>query len=292
MLLAWSEDRVMGNPLRNLVGLTVLLAGAAGCGGNPFGGDKPAAKPQPGGGQQVARNDQPAAPAPSQPAPTAPPAAAVEQPWTPLGSTHRIQGIEVRIVEAKIEPLPTAPGDESEAPAAALVVKLRIDNKALAREVPFEGWYRQVSPPPAKLVDDRQKNYAMIPFPGQLVAGDPRLKPEGRTMHDLVFEVPDPAARTLFLELPGQRLGLSEPFRFEIPVAQLRRPAASKPGTPAPGEADKNEEAAARKLKLARQLADQGKPEDAREYLQDIVKKWPDTPSGKEAKKLLEKLKK
>src|SRR5262249_14604033 len=212
-----------------------------------------------------------------------------------IGSTHRIQGIEVRILEAKIEPLPSGPGEESEAPAAALLVKLRIDNKALARDVPFQGWDRQPAPPPPKLADDRPKSHAAIPFPAQLVAGDPLVNPEGKTMHDLVFEAPDPTARTLFLELPGQRLGLSEPFRFEIPVAQIRRPAAAapgKPGSPTPAEADKNEEAAARELKLAKQLADQGKPEDAREFLQDIVKRWPDTPSGKEAKKMLDKMKK
>ena len=281
----------MANSMQRLISLTVLIAAAVGCGGNPFGGDKPAAKPPMGGGQQVARNDQPA-PAPTAPSASAPAPEAASQPstWTPIGSTHRIQGIEVRILEAKIEPLPSGPGEESEAPATAFIVKLRIDNKALARDIPFQGWYRQTAPPPAKLVDDHQKSYAMIPFPGQLVAGDRTVKPEGRTTHDMVFEAPDPAARTLFLELPGQRLGLSDPFRFEIPVGQIRRPAVA--GKPAPGEADKNEEAAARKLKLAKQLQDQGKPDDARDYLQDIAKRWPDTPSGKEAKKMLEKMKK
>src|SRR5262245_59557990 len=120
----------------------MLVLPALGCGGNPFGGDKPAAKPPIGGGQQVARNDQPA-PTPTAPSASAPAPEAASQPWTwtPIGSTHRIQGIEVRILEAKIEPLPSGPGEESEAPATAFIVKLRIDNKALARDIPFQGWY-------------------------------------------------------------------------------------------------------------------------------------------------------
>jgi hypothetical protein len=137
----------------------------------------------------------------------------------------------------------------------------------------------------------------MIPFPGPLQAGDPKLRPEGKTMHDLVFEGPDASVKTLYLELPGQRLGLSEPFRFEIPMAQVRRPAAAagaggKPSTTGSADKDKNEEAAANKLKLAKRLYDSNDPQGAKQYCEDILKKWPDTEAAKEAKKMLEKMKK
>lgn len=276
--------------------IAVVAASAviAGCGGNPFSSEKP---PPPGtnaGPAAVARGQQPTAPAPT-PSTAAAPTQPETKNWAPFPLGQRVQGIEVHVMDARIEVLPSGAGEESEAPASALILRVRIDNKALAKEVAFEGWHRQPAPPKATLTDDRQKSYQMIPYPGPLMAGDPKIKPEGKTMHDLVFEGPDASAKTVYLELPGQRLGLSEPFRFEIPLAQVKRPAdgaGGKPAATAPADKDKNEEAAANKLKLAKRLNDSNDPQGAKQYCEEIVKKWPDTEAAKEAKKLLEKLKK
>ena len=57
-------------------------------------------------------------------------------------------------------------------------------------------------------------------------------------------------------------------------------------------EGDKNEQDAARKLRLATDLADAGKTDRARERYQDIIKHYPKTKAAAEAKELLDKLKK
>src|SRR5262249_22301749 len=159
-----------------------------------------------------------------------------------FGAPQRIQGIVVRIVDARLESLPATPGEESAKPTQALLVRVRIENLAVSREVPFDGWYKQNSTPAVRLTDDRQKKYQFMDFPGPMEAGSPKLRADGKTNHDLAFEPPDLEARTLYLELPGQRLGFSEPFRFEIPVAQIRRPttpAGAAPGAPPASDKDK-----------------------------------------------------
>jgi hypothetical protein len=57
-------------------------------------------------------------------------------------------------------------------------------------------------------------------------------------------------------------------------------------------EGDKTEQDAARKLRLATDLADAGKTEKARERYHDIIKQFPKTKAAAEAKDLLDKLKK
>jgi FimV-like protein len=55
---------------------------------------------------------------------------------------------------------------------------------------------------------------------------------------------------------------------------------------------DKAEKDAARKLKLAKQLIEDGKNEGAKEYLEEILKKYKETKAATEAKELLDKLNK
>jgi FimV-like protein len=55
---------------------------------------------------------------------------------------------------------------------------------------------------------------------------------------------------------------------------------------------DKAEKDAARKLKLAKQLIEDGKNDGAKEYLEEILKKYKDTKAATEAKELLDKLNK
>src|SRR5262249_14206314 len=59
-----------------------------------------------------------------------------------------------------------------------------------------------------------------------------------------------------------------------------------------PKSDDDPEKDAARKLKLAKRLIDEGQVEGGKDELEAIVKKYPKTKAGEEAKELLEKLKK
>ena len=64
----------------------------------------------------------------------------------------------------------------------------------------------------------------------------------------------------------------------------------AKPAEPPEDSADKAEEDAARKLKFARILADDGKVGKARERLNDLIAKYPKTKAADEARELLKKL--
>jgi hypothetical protein len=59
-----------------------------------------------------------------------------------------------------------------------------------------------------------------------------------------------------------------------------------------PDDKAKREQLALTRLKFAKQVLDGGNTDKARERLQDLVKKFPDTPAAEEAKELLRKLKK
>jgi hypothetical protein len=69
------------------------------------------------------------------------------------------------------------------------------------------------------------------------------------------------------------------------------KPADPKPTEPA-NEAEQNEKLAQSKLKTAKIFLEDGKQEDAKDYCEQILKKWPKTKAAEEAKKLMEKLKK
>jgi hypothetical protein len=59
-----------------------------------------------------------------------------------------------------------------------------------------------------------------------------------------------------------------------------------------PDDADQAERDAARKLKFAKDLIDEGKGDKAKERLQDIIKDFPKTKAAEEAQKLLDKINK
>lgn len=79
-------------------------------------------------------------------------------------------------------------------------------------------------------------------------------------------------------------------------ASREKAPNQSKPATKdkeKPAEdGDKAEQIAASKLKLARQLADDGKTDKAKQRYEDIVKQYPDTKAAAEARQLLKKLEK
>jgi TolA-binding protein len=58
---------------------------------------------------------------------------------------------------------------------------------------------------------------------------------------------------------------------------------------PAPIKAARDEQEAARQLKLAKMLAEDGKLELAKKHYREIVEKYPKTKSAEEAQRLLER---
>src|SRR5262249_50824904 len=70
--------------------------------------------------------------------------------------------------------------------------------------------------------------------------------------------------------------------------------AKAKPDAPKdkPDDPDQAERDAARKLKFAKDLLDEGKGDKAKERLQDIIKDFPKTKAAEEAQKLLDKINK
>jgi AhpC/TSA family len=116
--------------------------------------------------------------------------------------------------------------------------------------------------------------------------------------------------RQKFVGPPGEKLDAAIVVLLREAQAEAKKTAskssestaaktASKPATETgkaaeslPDDKAKREQLALTRLKLAKQVLDGGKTEKARERLQDLVKKFPDTPAAEEAKELLRKLKK
>jgi hypothetical protein len=90
---------------------------------------------------------------------------------------------------------------------------------------------------------------------------------------------------------PGQERGYpggQEPAKAAAEKAKDKAAAKAKPAE----AGDKDEQTAASKLNLAKDLADNGKTEKARERYQDIIRLYPKTKAAEEARDLLDKLKK
>jgi len=73
---------------------------------------------------------------------------------------------------------------------------------------------------------------------------------------------------------------------------QTTNPVAKTPGGPSQGEAERAEQTAARRLELAKGVAEEGLEDKAREWYAEIVRLYPGTRAADEARRLLEKLKK
>jgi hypothetical protein len=73
-------------------------------------------------------------------------------------------------------------------------------------------------------------------------------------------------------------------------AASGEKPAAEKPAKPADSTVT-DEDRAASKLKNAKRFLDMNLKSDAKEYCEEIIKKYPKTKAAEEAKELLEKLK-
>lgn len=84
--------------------------------------------------------------------------------------------------------------------------------------------------------------------------------------------------------IDGETVWGEDDFRYEAAITRPSPPE-KQPAKPAE-EADDPEQLAAGKFRLAKQLLEV-KPEKARERLQEIVERWPDTAAGREAAELL-----
>jgi hypothetical protein len=81
----------------------------------------------------------------------------------------------------------------------------------------------------------------------------------------------------------------------EKPKPEPEKPAKEKPAAkekPPLPEGEKAEQMAAAKLSLAKELIDTGKTAKGKEWLEELLKMYPNTKAAAEAKKLLDKLKK
>jgi hypothetical protein len=88
---------------------------------------------------------------------------------------------------------------------------------------------------------------------------------------------------------PKEKPDKTKPVTKE-PPPEKTKPEVKEPDKTVPkpeDDADETERVAGRRLKLAKELQDDGKAEKARDVLQDIVKKYPKTKAAEEAQKLL-----
>ena len=105
-----------------------------------------------------------------------------------------------------------------------LVVRLKVGNVGVAREIPFQGW----DPQTIKLIDAAGTAVPLAKFdPGWAVADTSRpasLTPGKSADWLLVFDLPGPT-EYLRLELPGTAIGVPDtPIRFQMPVRPTNRP--------------------------------------------------------------------
>lgn len=100
----------------------------------------------------------------------------------------------------------------------------------------------------------------------------------------------------IWLFTPDGRCFFDQTLKLEgknvLPASPSKPAATESPGGKDPAKPDpaKAETDAARKFKLARALADEGKLEKARERLQEIIQQYPTTKASEEARHLLEKI--
>jgi hypothetical protein len=184
-----------------------------------------------------------------------------------------------------------------------LKIRVEVRNINPTRKIDFEGWSHAILNAP-RLTDDLGNRYEPARFktgatiPGQVSSATLYT---GKEVTDLlVFQRPVPAATRLYLELPPDNVGTTEPIRFtfiaKLPPDPPRAPTPKGSGKgvakTAPAESPKAEppdpeKIAAAKLELIRRLVRDGNTGRARDRLQQLIADYPGTKAADDAKKLL-----
>jgi hypothetical protein len=158
------------------------------------------------------------------------PATAAEQ-WIDASSKTVVVGNSViSIPSAQVGPVAlatlTGPG-ESDKPYLAITVRVR--NTDSTRRLPYRRWSKEAlfGSPPATLADEFGNQYRHVTFGIDQVVGQQRQQVHvnpGESVDDLlVFEVPIPRARSVFLTLAAEEIDSRGVIRFRLPESMFRR---------------------------------------------------------------------
>ena len=93
-------------------------------------------------------------------------------------------------------------------------------------------------------------------------------------------------------QLAQEKAAKSDKTKPTTTITQANQERPKPPAGPGSDDPEKDEKAAARKLKAAKSFVDEGKKGDAKEYCEEILKRYPNSKAAEEAKELLEQLKK
>jgi hypothetical protein len=152
----------------------------------------------------------------------------------------------------------------------------------------------------ATLTDERGRELDAVPTPPDAVlrgrALEGPLWPTRPTLDLLVFRRPEPDAGSLLLELPAANVDGEGFLRFRIPwqphfngILTTARAdgVAPRRSTPRPLASSNPEAAALAKLKLAKQLLDDGYREKGLASLRELLKRYPGTAAADQAEALI-----
>lgn len=189
-----------------------------------------------------------------------------------------------------------------------LVIRLTIRNVAHDKPVEYRSWRSGgLAEGRAVLRDNKGNDCELVPLLPELEIPGARDKatvaPRQSVGDVLIFQRPPDGTTYVDLELPGSNVDGPGVVQFRIPstlvtvdasaIAQPGRSAKPlKPERPAvvPQRPPEPEQAAGVKLRLAKQLVQDGKNARAQERLQELIKQYPETKAAEEAKQLLPKL--
>jgi hypothetical protein len=248
----------------------------------------------------------------------------------PMGQPALLGDVIVTVTGTAIERVRVRSSDgESQSPEPLFLIRLEVRNKNQTRQIRYDAWANQtlgfLKP---KLSDDagnqyQERSFAPARVVGQIsgVAGTPiveSVSAEKPATDILVFEPPSNTARKLRLELPAQNVGGEGMVAFGIPFTpppplsakeqadkearekvetqkmrkQEQEKRAKEEAEGAADEKQKAEAAAKSHLGFTKVLISDGKTDKAKDRLKYVIDKYPNTEAAKEAKKLLDSLKK
>lgn len=114
-------------------------------------------------------------------------------------------------------------GERGESDRAHVAFAVKVHSRSRSRKVEYDPWIKLFSTH-CRLTDDRGNEYRPIDF-GIFTDIEGRQETltavyPGEPVSDrLVFQRPVPAAQSLLLELPGDRVGATGTYRFRVPAS-------------------------------------------------------------------------